>query len=181
MQRTRTLIASTIFSFILLGCNNEPAQAYPPKKIDNSKRALSTALSYDTTSTESRELIRRLDSFYRIQVAHGFNGSVLIGKDGNVLYERYYGYANREGLQKLQPNSSSQLASTSKTFTSAAILYMYENKMLDINEPVNAYLKGFPYPGVTIKMLLDHRSGLPDYLKFTPKYKKLKHLSPVMT
>jgi CubicO group peptidase (beta-lactamase class C family) len=173
MQRTRALIASTIFSFILLGCNNEPAQAYPPKKMpDNAKRAMSTALSYDTTSAESRSIIRRLDSFYRTQVAHGFNGSVLVGYRGNVIYERYYGYANREAQQKLQVNSSSQLASTSKTFTSAAILYLYENKMLDINEPVEAYLKGFPYHGVTIKMLLDHRSGLPDYLKFTAKYKK---------
>lgn len=172
MQRTRALIASTIFSFILLSCNNEPAVAYPPKKIDNSKRAMSSALRYDTTSAESRYLIARLDSFYKIQAARGFNGSVLIGLKGNVIYERYFGYANRETQLRLQPNSSSQLASTSKTFTSAAILYMYENKMLDINEPVSAYLKGFPYPGVTIKTLLNHRSGLPDYLKFTAKYKK---------
>ncbi len=173
MQRTRALIASTIFSFILLGCNNEPANAYPPKKvIDAPKKAVSNALSYDTTSSESRNIIRRLDSFYRIQVAHGFNGSVLIGYKGNVLYERYYGYANRESQLKLQPNSASQLASTSKTFTSAAILILAENKMLNINEPVDAYLKNFPYHGVTIKMLLDHRSGLPDYLKFTSRYKK---------
>jgi CubicO group peptidase (beta-lactamase class C family) len=173
MQRTRALLASSILSFILLGCSKEPASAHPPKTLpDNPKKAATTALSYDTTSSESRRLIARLDSFYRIQAAHGFNGSVLIGLRGNVIYERYFGYANRESGMRLQPNSSSQLASTSKTFTSAAILYLYEHKMLDINDPVSDYLKGFPYPGVTIKTLLDHRSGLPDYLKFTSRYKK---------
>lgn len=173
MQRTRALIASTILSFVILGCNNEPANAYPPEKgTDLPVKSASSALRYDTTSAESRGIIRRLDSFYRIQAARGFNGSVLVGYRGNVVYERYFGYANRESKLKLQPNSSSQLASTSKTFTSAAVLYLADHKMLNINEPVDAYLKGFPYKGITIKMLLNHRSGLPDYLKFTSKYKK---------
>ncbi|MBL7718373.1 MAG: beta-lactamase family protein [Flavipsychrobacter sp.] len=175
LRITRTSIAASILSVVLIACNPgaEPARAYPPRHHDlPRKAAVPASLSYDTTSRESRYIIERLDSFYTQQQRAGFNGSVLIGYKGNVIYERYYGYANREGLQRLSPNSSSQLASTSKTFTSAAILYLYENNYLDINDPVSKYLKGFPYAGVTIKMLLDHRSGLPDYLKFTSRYKK---------
>ena len=173
MQGTRNFITASIFSFILLGCaSNESANARPPKKLLDNTKKISTSLVYDTSSAEGQRIIKSLDSFYAIQVRHGFNGSVLIGDGGAVIYERYFGYANKEGRQKLQANSSSQLASTSKTFTSAAILYLYEKGMLDINDPVTKYLKRFPYSGITIKMLLDHRSGLPDYLKFTPKYKK---------
>ena len=176
MQRvTRTYITTTIVSIFFIACQtkSDNAKAYPPAKMyDSPKKAGVSELSYDTTSDESQRVIASLDSFYRVQVRHGFNGSVLIGQNGNIIYERYFGYANREGKQKLRPNSSSQLASTSKTFTSAAVLYLHESKYLDINDPVTKYLKGFPYAGVTIKMLLDHRSGLPDYLKFTGRYKK---------
>src|SRR4051812_38677837 len=53
----------------------------------------------DTNSTEWRNIAARLDSFYRIQTRAGFNGSVLIGYKGKILYERFYGYANRnEGI-----------------------------------------------------------------------------------
>lgn len=176
MQGTRTYILTSFFSLFLLACNpgDDSAKANPPKKLNDVRKKANTtsALSYDTTSSESQRIIASLDSFYAVQVRHGFNGSVLIGRRGKVIYERYFGYANRESRQKLAPNSSSQLASTSKTFTSAGILYLYENKLLDINDPVTKYLKNFPYSGVTIKMLLDHRSGLPDYLKFTSRYKK---------
>jgi CubicO group peptidase (beta-lactamase class C family) len=172
LRSVRTYITTPLISIIFFACNtkSEPAKAYPPK-LDITKKAASD-LTYDTTSAESRRIIESLDSFYNVQAKHGFNGSVLVGQKGKIIYERYFGYANREGGQKLKPNSSSQLASTSKTFTSAAILYLYENNLLDINDPVSKYLKGFPYAGVTIKMLLDHRSGLPDYLKFTSRYKK---------
>ena len=69
-------------------------------------------------------------------------------------------------------NSSCQLASISKTFTGAAILYLYQRKHLNIDDPVTTFIKNFPYPGITLRMLLDHRSGLPDYTKWVPNYHK---------
>lgn len=133
----------------------------------------SVKLSFtDTNSAEARLMIRRLDSFYRFQVAGGFNGSVLVGYKGKILYERYFGYANRESGIMLGPNSASQLASTSKPFTATAILWLYQNKYLDINAPVQRYLKDFPYENITVKMLLSHRSGLPDYVKIGLNYWK---------
>ena len=102
----------------------------------------------------------------------GFNGSVLLQEKGKIFYERYYGYQNKEAHNVLRYNSSSQLASTSKTFTGAAILYLYQHKYLNINDKVKDYLPDFPYQDVTIKMLLDHRSGIPDYLKWYGRYVK---------
>lgn len=154
------------FLFFFVACqtaseqaaNAKPAMAPPDNKYATVKLDFT-----DTASPEGRALITRLDSFYRRQVAGGFNGSVLIGYNGKVLYERYFGLANRETGLTLNKACPSQLASTSKTFTATAVLWLYQNKYLNIDDPVNKYLKDFPYEGITIAMLLNHRSGLPNY------------------
>jgi len=133
----------------------------------------SISLSFiDTTTPESRAIIRALDSFYQKQVLGGFNGSVLVGYKGKILYERYLGYANRATGLRLSANTPSQLASTSKPFTATAVLWLYQNKYLDINAPVTKYLQDFPYENITVKMLLCHRSGLQDYVKMGLTYWK---------
>lgn len=129
----------------------------------------------DTTTVEYQLLRNKLDSFYRIQVARGFNGSVLIGYQGNILYERYFGYADKGLHKRLKSNSGVQLASTTKTFTATAILYLHQHNYLNIDDPVSMYLPEFPYEKVTIKMLLNHRSGIPDYLKWYARYRKDTH------
>lgn len=140
--------------------HEEPVKAPPPP------------LVYDTTGPGKRAIIEKLDNYYRGQVRAGFNGSVLVGHNGKIIYERYFGYSNRERKIPIGPYSSSQLASVSKTFTSAAVLYLYEHNYLNIDDPVTRYIPEFPYPNITVKMLLDHRSGLPDYTKWVPAYDK---------
>jgi len=167
---------SFLLSFLfLIACQTvteQQAHAKPPMaKPDNKYSSVKLEFS-DTTGPEAQRIIRSLDSFYKIQVRTGFNGSVLVGYKGKILYERYFGYANKEKGIVLGPESASQLASTSKPFTATAILWLNQNKYLDINEPVQTYLKGFPYPNITVKMLMEHRSGIPDYLKFAGKYWK---------
>src|SRR6202000_906247 len=100
------------------------------------------------------------------------NGSVLIGYKGKVLYERYFGLSNREKHMPLESNDGCQLASISKTFTGAAILCLYQRKYLNIDDLVQHYIPTFPYPNITLRMLLNHRSGLPDYTKWVPEYLK---------
>ncbi len=153
-----------------VGGDNEMMEAAPsPAPAEYNSIALSFT---DTTTPECRAIIKGLDSFYARQVAGGFNGSVLIGYHGKILYERYFGYANRATGLYLSKNTPSQLASTSKPFTATAVLWLYQNKYLDINAPVARYLKDFPYKDITVKMLLCHRSGLPDYVKVGLTYWK---------
>src|SRR4051812_23782882 len=88
-------IATLFLTITLFACHSgtEPANANP--KIDNNK-IVNVPLAYeDTTSPIYKEIIHRLDSFYGVQSRHGFNGSVLIGSNGKVIYERYYGFSNR--------------------------------------------------------------------------------------
>jgi CubicO group peptidase (beta-lactamase class C family) len=169
-------IAVTVLSILLLACHSDsqPVAAKDNNKFQNVAPASipPAPLAYDTTSNEGRKIISQLDNYYRAQARMGFNGSVLVGYNGKIIYERYFGYANREHKLPLSSASSCQLASVSKTFTGAAILYLSEHKFLDLNSPVQAYIKEFPYPDLTVKMLLTHRSGLPDYTHWVPAYNK---------
>ncbi len=174
LLRISTFLIAFLFSFCIIACHSttEPAAAKGKFKDEPSKTVIAPLKYEDTTLPEVKKIISRLDSFYNVQVKAGFNGSVLIGRKGKIIYERYFGLANRETGLKLSPTSASQLASTSKTFTGAAILYLYEHNYLNINDSVKTYLPDFPYDDITVKMLLSHRSGLADYLKWVPRYKK---------
>lgn len=144
-----------------------------PKYTGETKKFGSITLSIgDTNSIEYQLMAHKLDSFYRQQIARGFNGSVLVGYQGHIIYERYFGYADKNAGRKLSADASVQLASTSKTFTATAIMYLHQHKYLNIDHPVKTYLPSFPYPNITIKMLLNHRSGIPDYLKWFARYNK---------
>jgi CubicO group peptidase (beta-lactamase class C family) len=172
----RYFIPTILLTITIGGClscqpKNESVAA-TTNRAEPKKNSVSELHYADTTTAENKELIRRLDSFYKKQASAGFNGSVLIGHKGKILYERYFGFANRERRMELTPESAVQLASVSKTFTAAAILYLHEHKYLDIDERVNKYIPNFPYPDITVKMLLSHRTGLPDYLKWIPLYNK---------
>jgi len=105
-----------------------------------------------------------------------FNGSILVAKNGVVLYERYKGYRNPIHHQdSINAHTSFHLASVSKTFTAMSTLKLWQEGKLDIHDPVSKYLAGFPYPTITIETLLNHRSGLHNYVHFMDKPGVDKH------
>ncbi|TAE46737.1 MAG: class A beta-lactamase-related serine hydrolase [Bacteroidetes bacterium] len=106
----------------------------------------------------------RIDSFFReLQQDKKFNGTVLYAEGDKVIHEGAYGYADMELRDSLQVNSVFQLASVTKIFTATAILLLWEDGRLHPDDDVSRYLPDFPYPGLTIRHLLNHRSGLADY------------------
>lgn len=137
-----------------------------PSKIERSPEIL----YHDTLSVPFKILRHKIDSLNIGAQKPGFNGTVLVGYQGKLIFEKSYGVANRGiGL----PNSSeipTQIASISKTFTGTAILWLQQKGLLDITDKVQQYLWDFPYPNITIENLLNHRSGLPDYMDFSGKY-----------
>lgn len=90
-----------------------------------------------------------------------FNGGILVSKNDEVLYEKYVSFKD-----KVTNHTAFDLASITKTFTAMAILKLMEDGKLKIEDAVTKYFPEFPIPEITIKMLLSHRSGLEDYLKF---------------
>jgi CubicO group peptidase (beta-lactamase class C family) len=162
------IIPLLIFLSIFSCQTNTKSNAKPPKpSLGNPPKFGRITLDYaDTNSPEFKQIIYKLDTFYSRRVAAGFNGQVLIGYKGKILYERYYGYAQRENGLMISRETPSQLASTSKPFTAMAVCMLKDRGLVDFDMPVQTYLPEFPYPAITVRMLLNHRSGLPDYLHF---------------
>lgn len=177
MTRSFYKIPFFLFSFIFffVACqtvSEQNADARPPlAPPDNTYAAVKIGFG-DTASPEGQALIKKLDSFYRREVNAGFNGSVLVGYKGKILYERYFGYCDKSEGSMLCAQNPSQLASTSKPFTATAVLWLHQNKYMNIDDPVQKYLKDFPYPDITVTMLLCQRSGLPDYTKMGNRFWK---------
>ncbi|RYF88246.1 MAG: class A beta-lactamase-related serine hydrolase [Chitinophagaceae bacterium] len=92
-----------------------------------------------------------------------FNGGVLVAEKGKILYENQFGYADLSTKQPISFSSRFSLASVSKTIVATAILQLSQQGRLQVNEPVQKYLPAFPYPGICIRHLLSHTSGLPPY------------------
>ncbi len=96
-----------------------------------------------------------------------FNGSVLVAKNGEIIHENYQGYRNpKVKKDSISPSTPFHLASVSKPFTAMAIMKLQEESKLNIEDSVAKYLPGFPLPAVTIKSLLNHRSGIPNYVHY---------------
>jgi len=100
---------------------------------------------------------------------NSLNGSFLVAKNGQIIYERYEGYANFGTKTLITADTPLHLASVSKVITATAVLKLINVKKIDLDQKVNAILKTFPYPEVTIRTLLNHRSGMRSYSYFTDK------------
>lgn len=98
-----------------------------------------------------------------------FNGGILVAKNGVVVYERYSGFSNLRTKDSMKATTPLQIASTGKTLTAAAILKLIQEGKLGMDDLVTKFYPAFPYPEVTVKMLLNHRSGLPNYLYYMEK------------
>lgn len=106
-----------------------------------------------------------------------FQGTVLIAKEGEILFEKGYGLAATD-----LPNSPStlyQIASLSKTFTAVAVMQLVEKELLNLDSPISQYFPDFPNgESITISHLLSHSSGIPDYLKANFEFDYSKEWNP---
>lgn len=94
----------------------------------------------------------------------GFNGSILVAKNGKILFEEHIGRKDLRLKDPIDSTSIYQLASVSKQFTAAAILLLYQEGKLDLDDFASKYLTDFPYDNIKIRHLLNHTSGLPNYM-----------------
>lgn len=108
--------------------------------------------------------------FQRFQTTMGFNGTVLIAEKGEVIHTGAYGLAHFRNKDSLNVNSNFQLASVSKMFTATAIMMLYEEGLLHPDDFVCEYLPEFPYDNISIRHLLNHRSGLCRYMALADEH-----------
>ncbi len=92
-----------------------------------------------------------------------FYGQFLVAKNGKILFEDYEGFAYKERDDKNGKNKPLHIASVSKVLTAAVILRMVDQGKIGLDDKVSKYLKGFYHDEITVRMLLNHRSGLRHY------------------
>lgn len=109
------------------------------------------------------------DYYEKLLVKSNFNGSILVAKNGQIIFEDYRGFHDFKLRDSINPQTPFHLASISKTFTGMMTLKLWEEGRLSLNDSIQKYFPALPYKGVTIRMLLSHRSGLPNYLYFMDK------------
>jgi CubicO group peptidase (beta-lactamase class C family) len=109
----------------------------------------------------------KLDSLILAQ--KDFSGVVLIADNGNPVYRRAFGYREFENKYPLQKTDIFELASVSKQFTAMIIMMLKEKGKLAYDDLMEKYLD-IPYKGITIRHLLTHTSGLPDYQAIMDKH-----------
>ncbi len=99
-------------------------------------------------------------------LAKGFSGGMIVAKNGTIVYEKYNGTGHIPGNDVITGNTPFHIASTTKTFTAMAVLKLWQEGKMSIDDEYSKYFPQFNYPGVTIRSLLNHRSGLPNYTYF---------------
>jgi CubicO group peptidase (beta-lactamase class C family) len=87
-------------------------------------------------------------------------------RDGQMMYAKGYGLANLEEGVAITPQSVFDIGSTSKQFTATSILLLEKQGKLSVTDDVRKYIPELPDYGhkITILHLLNHTSGLRDYL-----------------
>lgn len=109
---------------------------------------------------------QRIEAIMQQKVREGLNGNVLIAQKGIVLYKHCFGFSHFEknARDSLVEQSKFQLASLSKTFTAVAVLKLQELGKINFTDSIQQFYPDFPYHGITVRDLLSHRSGLPNYV-----------------
>lgn len=108
----------------------------------------------------------RVDAIFREYAQRGAPGaSVMVIRDGKVLFKKAYGLANLEEKTPCATDTNYRLASITKQFTAAAVMLLVERKKLSYDSTLSDLFPGFPVYGrqITVRHLLNHTSGLTDY------------------
>ncbi len=91
--------------------------------------------------------------------------AVLVKKDGRVMFERGYGVKERRTGSKIDAKTNFRLASVTKQFTAMAIMLLVHDGKLRYETTLGEIFAEFPEYGkkITVRQLLNHTGGLPDY------------------
>ena len=147
-------------------------------KCENNKNNESLISSIEMIPSDS--IFPKLSNSYinskKYKIDHFFNKnwpsknnsiSFLVAKDGQIIYQSYSGFGDVRNKKPITSETPIHIASVSKVLTATAILKLINAGEIELDQKVTTLLKGFPYPEVTIKNLLSHRSGMRNYAYFT--------------
>lgn len=164
MLRNLTLISLSLYTISLLSSCNNSTKIAVTEPVDSLAIQNPFLVEFDKNSPEYvKEQKVYLDTFYKKYFGDDFSGSFLVAKNGEVIYEKYSGYAYKEKGIEINQNTPIHVASVGKVITAAATLRLVDADKLKLDQTVKSILPTFPNDTTTVRMLLNHRSGLRNY------------------
>ncbi|WP_207720420.1 serine hydrolase domain-containing protein [Clostridium gasigenes] len=108
-----------------------------------------------------------------------FSGNVLLSKNNEIIFNESYGYSNKEKGIKNTPQTKFMIGSMTKAITALCIMQLSEKGMLSTQQNIENYIPDFyKGHGITIHHLLNHTSGIPNYIMLKKEIKWGEHHTP---
>ena len=162
----KILLIAICSILILTSCKKE----HKKEKLNKgNKETVSFPVAFpELKDIEIKQFKEEIHSFYTSKInLDDFSGSFLVAKNGQILFENYVGFSNYKEKSTITENTPLHLASISKVLTASVILRMVDENKISLEDSFQKYFPKFPFEKITIRTLLNHRSGLPNYAYFT--------------
>lgn len=99
-----------------------------------------------------------------------FNGTILYAQNGTPVVQRNFGNTDAQGQRQISDRTSFNLASVTKHFTAFGLLLLAYEKKIDFEDSIAKYISELnAFKDVTVRQLLEHTSGIPEYAYLNPK------------
>lgn len=171
LKTSKYILQSLLFCCFLVACSKKEKTEKGIVKVDDNGIPVMQPLQEEMPKLSSSYIHTKRNAvdrfFYKTWSKTNDNVSFLVAKNGQIIYENYLGYANKNKKENITKDTPLHIASVSKVLTATAILLLVDTKKLELDQKVNTILETFPYPDVTVQTLLNHRSGMKNYSYFT--------------
>lgn len=173
LPKIPTICTILLLLTICISCKKQETKVIPKTKLENKNGSFFTMQPQSVPMAElkisrKKQLINIINTFYNENyIPNDFSGSFLIAQNGHIIYEKYRGMANFEDKTAINYQTSLHIASLSKVLTATAVLLLIDSGKITLDQKVNTILESFPYEDITVRTLLNHRSGLRNYSYFT--------------
>jgi CubicO group peptidase (beta-lactamase class C family) len=112
--------------------------------------------------------------------ADSFTGGWLYAEKGEIVSKGAVGFCDPADTLPITEDSIFQLASVTKQFTASAVMLLVREGKLRLEDEITQFFPEIPYPGVTVRHLLTHTGGVPDYFEdadwFIKQWKEEQHV-----
>ena len=107
-----------------------------------------------------------------------FTGTWLYAENGEIVSKGAVGFSDPDCKQPIREDSIFDIGSISKHITCTAVMLLRRQGLLDLDDDITEFFPVIPYKGITIRNLMTHTSGLPDYLAWVTRTAKKENTIP---
>lgn len=152
-----------IFAILLNGCS--VSESNQPKVLKVSTNGINNKIQSKVT-----------DYIEDYSKDHEFSGTILVAQGSNIIFNKAFGMADYENNIKNTTQTPFEIASITKQFTATAVMMLQERRFLSVKDPLSKYIPDYPNGDeIKISNLLNHTSGIRDYIDLVDSIESGKH------